>query len=66
MAWYRKAAEQGDVLAIVNLGMLYIRGDGVRINKVAGVALLIQSATLDGLPKNLPAEPVNDPGGGVP
>ena len=50
--WYRKAAEQGDALAIGNLGMLYIRGDGVKVDKVAGVALLLRSATLDSSPQN--------------
>jgi TPR repeat protein len=29
-AWYRKAAEQGDSLAQVNLGVLYDHGQGVR------------------------------------
>jgi len=50
--WYRKAAVQGDALAIGNLGMLYVRGDGVKVDKVAGVALLLQSATLDNSPDN--------------
>ncbi len=45
--WYRKASVQGDALAIGNLGMLYVRGQGVEENKVAGVALLIVSATRD-------------------
>ena len=51
--WYRKASVQGDALAIGNLGMLYVRGQGVKENKVAGVALLIWSATLDPSPENL-------------
>lgn len=51
--WYRQAAAQGDALAIGNLGMLYLRGDGVKVDKVAGVALLLQSATLDSSPENL-------------
>ena len=50
--WYRKASVQGDALAIGNLGMLYLRGDGVKADKVAGLALLLQSATLDGSPEN--------------
>ncbi len=50
--WYRKAAVQGDALAIGNLGMLYVRGDGVPVNKTAGIALLLQSATLDNSPEN--------------
>jgi TPR repeat protein len=50
--WYRRAAVQGDPLAIGNLGMLYIRGDGVPVNKTAGIALLLQSATLDSSPQN--------------
>ena len=45
--WYRKASSQGDPLAIGNLGMLYMRGDGVRESKVAGLALLLLSATRD-------------------
>jgi TPR repeat protein len=50
--WYRKAAEQGDALAIGNLGMLYMRGQGVQQNIVAGLALLLQSATMDSSPEN--------------
>jgi TPR repeat protein len=50
--WYRKASVQGDALAIGNLGMLYVRGQGVKENKVAGVALLLVSATLDPSPAN--------------
>lgn len=50
--WYRKAAAQGDPLAIGNLGMLYVRGDGVKVDKVAGVALLLQSAAMDPSPTN--------------
>jgi uncharacterized protein len=50
--WYRKASVQGDALAIGNLGMLYVRGDGVKVDKVAGVALLLRSATLDPSPEN--------------
>lgn len=50
--WYRKAAVQGDALAIGNLGMLYLRGDGVDVDKVAGIALLMQSATMDNSPTN--------------
>lgn len=50
--WYRKASVQGDPLAISNLGMLYIRGDGVKENKVAGIALLLLSATVDSSPDN--------------
>lgn len=50
--WYRKASEQGDGLAIGNLGMLYIRGQGVQENKVAGMALLLTSATMDTSPEN--------------
>ncbi|MDH4037729.1 MAG: sel1 repeat family protein [Candidatus Krumholzibacteria bacterium] len=51
-AWYRKASVQGDALAIGNLGMLYVRGQGVTENKVAGVALLLVSATMDPSPEN--------------
>lgn len=50
--WYRRAAVQGDALAIGNLGMLYLRGDGVKVDKIAGVALLLRSATLDSSPEN--------------
>lgn len=50
--WYRKAAAQGDALAIGNLGMLYVRGDGVKVDKIVGLALLLQSATMDGSPAN--------------
>lgn len=39
-------------MAIGNLGMLYMRGDGVAVNKVAGIALLLRSATLDPSPTN--------------
>jgi TPR repeat protein len=51
-AWYRKASAQGDPLAIGNLGMLYVRGQGVKENTVAGVALLLLSATMDSSPGN--------------
>jgi uncharacterized protein len=50
--WYRKASVQGDALAIGNLGMLYVRGQGVKENKIAGLALLLMSATLDPSPEN--------------
>lgn len=50
--WYRKASVQGDGLAIGNLGMLYIRGQGVQENKVAGVALLLVSTSIDNSPEN--------------
>jgi TPR repeat protein len=50
--WYRKASVQGDALAIGNLGMLYVRGQGVKENKIAGVALLLVSASLDPSPEN--------------
>ena len=50
--WYRKASLQGDGLAIGNLGMLYLRGDGVPENKIAGLALLLMSATVDPSPEN--------------
>ncbi|MGB5482119.1 MAG: sel1 repeat family protein, partial [Eudoraea sp.] len=41
-----------DALAIGNLGMLYVRGQGVKENKIAGVALLLESAILDPSPEN--------------
>jgi len=50
--WYRKAALQGDGLAVGNLGMLYMRGQGVNADKVAGLALLLVSVTLDPSPAN--------------
>src|SRR5262249_698714 len=50
--WYRKASVQGDALAIGNLGMLYLRGDGVKAEKIAGLALLLKSATMDSSPEN--------------
>jgi TPR repeat protein len=50
--WYREAAAQGDALAIGNLGMLYLRGQGVQQDKIAGLALLLQSATMDSSPQN--------------
>lgn len=50
--WYRRASVQGDALAIGNLGMLYIRGQGVKENKIAGVTLLLVSATEDPSPEN--------------
>lgn len=50
--WYRKAAAQGDALAIGNLGMLYVRGDGVTADKIVGLALLLQSVTMDSSPDN--------------
>ena len=50
--WYRKASVQGDALAIGNLGMLYLRGDGVKADKIAGLALLLKSATMDSSAEN--------------
>jgi len=50
--WYRKASVQGDPLAIGNLGMLYLRGQGVSENTIAGLALLLVSATMDPSPQN--------------
>lgn len=50
--WYRKAVTQGDGLAVGNLGMLYIRAQGVQEDKVAGLALLIMSVTMDNSPEN--------------
>ncbi len=50
--WYRKAAAQGDALAVGNLGMLYLRGQGVKEEKVAGLALLLLSVTMDNSPEN--------------
>lgn len=50
--WYRKASEQGDPFAIGNLGMLYLRGQGVKENAIAGLALLLVSATMDASPQN--------------
>ncbi len=50
--WYRKASAQGDPLAIGNLGMLYARGQGVKVNTIAGLALLLVSATMDSSPEN--------------
>jgi TPR repeat protein len=50
--WYRKASAQGDSLAIGNLGMLYVRGQGVKENTIAGMALLLVSATMDPSPQN--------------
>ena len=50
--WYRKTAVQGDGLAVGNLGMLYLRGQGVKEVKVAGLALLLLSVTMDNSPEN--------------
>jgi uncharacterized protein len=50
--WYRRASSQRDALAIGNLGELYVRGQGVQENKIAGVALLLLSATLDSTSDN--------------
>ena len=61
--WYRKAAVQRDAMAIGNLGMLYIRGEGVKENKVAGVALLLMSATADPSPENQARKNISGTGG---
>lgn len=50
--WYRKASAQGDAFAIGNLGMLYLRGKGVQADGIAGLALLMLSATMDSSPEN--------------
>ena len=39
MRWYRPAAEQGDVDALSNLGVLYQNGQGVAQDKVLAMAL---------------------------
>ena len=39
-------------MAIGNLGMLYVRAQGVKENKIAGVALLLVSAAGDPSPEN--------------
>jgi TPR repeat protein len=36
--WYRRAAAQGVVQAMVNLGMLYERGEGVLVSQVDAYA----------------------------
>lgn len=50
--WYREAVVQGDGLAVGNLGMLYIRAQGVKENKVAGLALLLTSVTMENSQEN--------------
>jgi hypothetical protein len=43
--WYRKSAEQGDVLAQFNLGVCYGKGEGVEMDKVEAYALINLAAT---------------------
>jgi len=50
--WYREAVMQGDGLAVGNLGMLYLRAQGVKEDKIAGLALLITSVTMDNSQEN--------------
>ena len=50
--WYREAVMKGDGLAVGNLGMLYLRGQGVQEDKIAGLALLLMSVTMDNSPEN--------------
>jgi len=50
--WYREAVAQGDGLAVGNLGMLYLRAQGVKEDKVAGLALLLTSVSMDNSPEN--------------
>jgi TPR repeat protein len=61
--WYRKASVQGDGLAVGNLGMLYIRGQGVKENKVAGLALLLMSTSMDPSPENQAKNNISKTGG---
>ncbi|RLB71806.1 MAG: hypothetical protein DRH07_05860, partial [Deltaproteobacteria bacterium] len=35
--WYRKAAEQGDAKAQFNLGLMYVKGNGVTLDHVEAV-----------------------------
>jgi hypothetical protein len=49
---FRAAAENGHIDSQFNLGMLYVRGQSVKENTVAGVALLLLSATMDSSPGN--------------
>lgn len=37
--WYRPAAEQGDIDALSNLGVLYQKGQGVTQDKILAMAL---------------------------
>ena len=45
VAWYRKAAERGDVTAQLNLGDLYRRGLGMPKNKIKSYVWLSLAAT---------------------
>ena len=42
--WYSKAADQGNTAAMGNLGMAYIRGEGVNRNEQKGLGLIISAA----------------------
>ncbi len=44
VAWFKKSANEGSLLAINNLGIAYINGMGVKKDPVKGVSLLKQAA----------------------
>ena len=39
-------------MAESEIGIFYIRGQGVQENKIVGIALLLTSATIDNSPEN--------------
>ncbi|GAB5388862.1 MAG: hypothetical protein Alpg2KO_18300 [Alphaproteobacteria bacterium] len=44
--WYRKAAAQGNDMAAYNLGLAYLEGNGVAVNRDAGIRLLRHAVDL--------------------
>ena len=44
MAWYRKAAEQGNPDAQYNVGMMYLRGEGVAGNRQEAIKWIGKAA----------------------
>ena len=42
--WYRKAADQGNTDALVELGLCYLDGDGVEYSEEKGLTLLQEAA----------------------
>jgi TPR repeat protein len=47
MVWYRKAAEQGYVDALYNLGLFYATGQGTQVDEAEAYALWSVAAKMD-------------------
>ena len=44
LKWYERAAEEGDVEALFNVGMLHILGEGIEKNVERGIKIVLKAA----------------------